>query len=76
MSQRTTPPANIADEVEIGRYTPTATGSACTPMSSMAMVMNTPSITSTHGSWWVRMPSAMSAMIVALGESSLGIVLP
>src|SRR3989442_10087920 len=37
MSQRTTPPTNMADEVEIGRYTPTATGSACTPISSIAI---------------------------------------
>src|SRR6185436_8777510 len=36
ISQRITPPTNIADDVEIGRYTPTATGSACTPISSMA----------------------------------------
>src|SRR2546430_16252364 len=28
ISHRTRPPANIADEVEIGRETPTATGSA------------------------------------------------
>ena len=69
-SQRTRPPANIADEVEIGRYTPTATGSDCTPISSMPIVMKTPSSTSPQGSFWVRMPSVTSAMIVALGESS------
>src|SRR5438045_1763925 len=74
ISQRTMPPTNIADDVEIGRYTPTATGSACTPISSIAIVMNTPSNTSAHGSLCVRMPSVTSAMIVALGESSRGMV--
>src|SRR5207249_10513980 len=43
---------------------------------ALPILMNTPSSTSTHGSLWVRMPSVMSAMIVALGESSRGMVLP
>ena len=33
-----TPPANMADEVEIGRYTPTAIGSDWSPISSIASV--------------------------------------
>src|SRR5438105_3152655 len=68
-SQRTMPPANIPADVVIGRYTPTATGSEDTPISSMAIVRNTPMSTSPQGSLWVRMPSVISAISVALGES-------
>src|SRR6267378_2876469 len=41
-----------------------------TPISSMAIVRKTPISTKAHGSLWVRMPSVMSAISVALGESS------
>ena len=40
------------------------------------MVMNTPSSTRPQGSFCVRMPSVTSAMIVALGESSLVTAVP
>src|SRR2546430_7121071 len=38
---RSMPPANIPADVVIGRYTPTATGSDETPISSMAIVRKT-----------------------------------
>ena len=69
-SQRTIPPANMPADVVSGRYTPTATGNDPTPISSMAMVRKTPISTKAHGSLCVRMPSVMSAISVALGESS------
>src|SRR5262245_11166686 len=69
-SQRTTPPANMPAEVVIGRYTPTATGRDETPINSIAIVKNTPIRTRPQGSLWVRIPSVISAIRVALGESS------
>ncbi len=62
--------------MEIGRYTPTAIGSDWSPINSIAIVRQTPISTSPHGSLRVRMPSVTSAMIVALGESSLVIGRP
>jgi hypothetical protein len=53
--------------VEMGRYTPTAKGRADTPHSSSIREMNTPSRTRSHGSFWVRMPSMISAKSCALG---------
>jgi hypothetical protein len=45
-------------------------------MISMAIVRQTPISTRPHGSFWVRIPSVTSAMIVALGESSFVIGRP
>ena len=68
-SQRMMPPANIPADVVMGRYTPTATGNDCTPISSIAIVRKTPMSTRAHGSRCVRIPSVISAISVALGES-------
>ena len=75
-SQRTTPPMNIVADVEIGRYTPTATGSEGMPRISIAIARNAPMRMSPHGSFCVRMPSTTSAMICAFGESSFSTVRP
>src|SRR3989441_13108691 len=69
-SQRTTPPANIPADVVIGRETPTAPGSAWMPASSRAMDRDTPNSTRAHGRRCVRIPSVISAIRVAFGESS------
>jgi len=67
---------NIVAEVEIGRYTPTATGSEGTPSISIAIARNAPMRSRPHGSFWVRIPSTTRAMIWDLGESSFLIFLP
>src|SRR4051812_12116942 len=67
MSHRMMPPTNIEADVEMGRYTPTATGSDGMPTNSMAIARNAPMRMSPHGSFWVRMPSTTSAMICAFG---------
>ena len=62
-SQRSAPPMNIVADVEIGRYTPTATGSELMPKISIAIARNAPIRIRPHGSFCVRMPSTTSAMI-------------
>ena len=61
------PPTKMGALLEMGRYTPTAKGSEDTPHSSSISAMKTPTSTRSHGSFWVRMPSMMSAKSCALG---------
>ena len=56
--------------MDIGRYTPTANGSADTPDISSISASATPSSTRSQGSFRVRMPSMISENSRAFGASN------
>src|SRR2546428_7840642 len=66
-SQRTMPPANIPADVVIGRFTPTGTGSDETPISSIAIVRETPQSPRPQGRLCLRIPSVISGIQVPIG---------